>query len=265
MLPIEARGQIRPNCEFCSIPETRGTDLFRQLYDVDQVITSIPVDRSMTLMQDVVPLGEGGVHVLLLPKQVGKGHYISLASSDNPEAISNSTEQTIKSIQKAFPNKPLFLFEHGSGFVEGEQITCGGCHMDHAHGHIIALPNNTRLSPIVEALEGVFKTAGGDDLVAQKQADKILFDNIGSITGINPYIHIAMVDGNQRSSITYTQTSRSPNIESQLLRRITAKVVYNESNSTYWHWRDITAGFTSKQRLNELKENVRFFSAIFRS
>lgn len=66
----EGQEQLGPSCEFCLIPETRGTELFRKFYGMDQVIGSVSVDPSMILMQDVVPLGEDGAHLLLFPKRI---------------------------------------------------------------------------------------------------------------------------------------------------------------------------------------------------
>lgn len=191
----------------------------------------------------------------------GKGHDLSLASLGNQRAIASSTQQVVDSLQTTFPEKPIFVFEHGPGFIEEEPIACGGCHMDHAHGHFVVLPKGTQFADLVAKTEDQLELGGWNNPARYRQEGGTPFTDIMGVSGLNPYLQMGLIIGNQVRTITYVQKSRENYVESQLLRKVIAEVVYNKPESSYWHWRDIAEGFSSKERIAKLKEDVLSFRA----
>lgn len=251
-------------CEFCSIPETKGTQLFREMYNKDQILNIPSLPRDFTTMQDVVPIAEKGGHVLLIPNRVGEGHYISLAIVNNQEQLAIASKVVTAELNKVFPENPIFTFEHGPGFIEGEPIACGGCHLDHAHGHMLLLPKGTTLEPIKTKMEQALDESGWDNPALRAEAASAIFTNIYDIAGINPYLHIGMINSEENDAIsfTYVQKSKTENVESQLLRKIIANVVYSEKDATYWHWQDVSMGIASRQKLTQLRNDVAHFRRV---
>jgi len=253
----------RDNCDFCFIDENRGTDLFKKTYAVDQQINIEGLDDEFVVMQDLVPLGIDGAHLLLLPKRSGRGHSISLASIDDQTRLKAASDTVINFLQKNFGRNNIFTFEHGPGFIEGEPIACGGCHMDHAHGHFVVLPHGASFDPIKNKLEESLSLSGWDHLLDQTYESEVLFSDVDKIAKLSPYLQIGIITNeDNRKSFTYVQRKTSDKVASQLMRKILALCVYGEKDSTYWHWRDITDGLTSNTRLEELQNIVMKFREI---
>lgn len=255
---------IHKQCEFCLISETRGTKAFRRLYGVNQILNVIGMPDSYCAIQDVVPIAENGAHILLIPKKkLNNGHYISLALETNQDDLVKARDLVMSRIRKAFPHYPIFTTEHGAGFIKDKQIACGGSHMDHAHGHIITLPKGSHLKPIKERTEQLLNQNGWEDTQKRAIFKKGIFTDIFAITGINPYLHIGMIypDGSEKSYV-YVQRQLSEHVESQFLRKVVAEVVYDQQETTYWHWRYITSGFSNPERITQLKTDIAKFRAL---
>jgi diadenosine tetraphosphate (Ap4A) HIT family hydrolase len=251
---------MREQCEFCTIPETRGTELFRKMYNRDQMLNIPNLPQNFTVMQDLVPIAEKGGHVLLMPNKVGKGHDISLATVNDQKQLMLASSVVATELKKIFPENPIFIFEHGPGFIEGEPIACGGCHLDHAHGHMLLMPKDTTLEPIKKGIEKNLAQIGWDNPDSRAEGSSEIFTNIYDVAGINPYLHIGMIspEGNVMT-FTYVQKSENEYVESQSLRRVLADVVYSEKATEYWHWREISSGNTSQQRLAQLQNDIAHF------
>lgn len=253
----------RNQCGFCIVPETKGTELFHDMYGIDQVLNIPQIPASYTAMQDIVPIAEEGAHILLIPNRVGKEHYISLALENNQNDLIRARTTVTEQLQRTFPDNPIFTFEHGAGFVGDEPVACGGCHMDHAHGHMTILPRGTTLAPIQKRAEETLTRAGWNDAQRRVVATDDAFSDLFTVANINPYLHLGMIQPNgKRENFTYVQLQTSENVEAQLLRKIVSDVVYGEQESTYWHWRDITSGFSSRERVNQLKSTVHRFRSV---
>src|SRR6266705_816467 len=161
--------QRKGACDFCQAVETgRGTPLFSELYGQDQIISVSHLPSSFTVLQDSVPLGIRGAHLLLIPKPIFDGHDISLAVTHDQCALKEATDIVTLALQACFPEHPVFVFEHGAGFVDNEPIACGGCHLDHAHGHFLVLPQNTVVEKIIREIEKTLAVSGWDNLPQQK-------------------------------------------------------------------------------------------------
>lgn len=255
-------------CSFCLTGESRGIsiELFKELYSENQIIDIQGLLSSYIVLQDLIPLGIHGAHLLLLAKANGKSHDISLASVENQKEMLLATQLLIRVMKLCFPKHPLLVFEHGPGFVNGEPIACGGCHVDHAHGHLLALPRGVDLTAIVDDVEKTLSASGWSDLSNQKFYSSEILGELPAIAGINPYMHFGLVNSDdETSALTYVQTSRDQHVESQLIRRVIAKVVYGQTRATYWNWRDVSDGLTSKQRMQELRQSVADFRSIYES
>jgi len=255
--------ELNELCEFCLIPETRGTELFRQMYGVDQVLSIPSLPPSYTAMQDIVPIAEGGSHVLLLPNKVGRGHYISLALEEQQEDLVQARDTVVLALQTAFPDLPVFAFEHGPGFIDDEAVACGGCHLDHAHGHLLVLPGNADFHSIQRGMELKLERGGWNNPQDTSISTQGVFADLFPITGVYPYLQLGMIyPDNFVESYTYIQRSPSENVESQLLRSVIADVVYGQKNPGYWHWKDITSGLSSPERTEKLRSDINLFREL---
>ncbi|KKP29417.1 MAG: hypothetical protein UR15_C0016G0002 [Parcubacteria group bacterium GW2011_GWA2_31_28] len=247
-------------CGFCLIPEIKTTEYFQNMYgDLPHTLNVPGVPANFTVLQDLVPIAEQGGHLLVMPN----AHYISLATVEDQEGIAVARDAIIGGLRKHFPNNSIFTFEHGQGFLDGEPVACGGCHLDHAHGHLIILPEGSQLAPIQNKVEEVLLTNGWMDPNFHAVRSGKIFIDITQRSGTNPYLHIGMVmpDG-ASSSLTYVQKTKSLNVPSQLLRASISEVIYKQTDPTYWHWRDVQMGLASSQRMEQMKRDVVAFRQI---
>ncbi len=249
-------------CDFCNLKQTRGTKLFKSLYGIDQILDTPKLTSFFALIQDSFPLGIDGAHLLLIPNKY-HGHYTSFASIENKMAIVNARSLVINKLNLIFPNNPIFIFEHGSGMIEDKKIECGGCHISHAHAHFLVIPRGHTLSMIKEEVDHNLSKSGWRN----SQSRSLFHDNpltdLKEITENSPYLHFSMITLYLNETVTYVQKKISEQLESQLMRRIVSKIIYNREDTSYWNWQDIASGFTSRERLEELKHNILFFRSLF--
>ncbi|MFH0773420.1 MAG: hypothetical protein V1922_03865 [bacterium] len=247
-------------CNFCLIPQEKTTESFKKLHgDLLHTLNIPGVPNTFTVLQDVVPIAELGAHILLMPNL----HDISLASVADKEGMLVAKDAIVEALQKHFPDNPIFTFEHGPGFIQGESIACGGCHMDHAHGHIMVLPKKTSFDMIQQRMEEILILNGWKNPRSHAVESIHIFTDSVSFAGMQPYLHIGMIFPEGKTiSYTYVQKSKSFNVPSQLLRLVVADVVYDQKDPTYWHWRDVESGLTSPDRMHELKTNVTAFRKL---
>ncbi len=247
-------------CDFCLLPERKTTEAFRELHGEIPHTLDIPgLPKGWTALQDVVPVAEHGGHILLMPDM----HRISLATVEDQEKVGQATEAVLFGLHRFFPDNPVFFFEHGPGFVDGQPIACGGCHLDHAHGHFLLMPEGTLLEPIQNTLETIFANANYEPFDRYEYEQLVPFSELPEVAGIHPYLHIGMIDPGQNTSrsVTYVQTSPTQVMESQLMRRVISSQVYGKPNPREWHWRDITAGFVPGETVRKVQRDIREFRA----
>lgn len=259
-LEVATNTSTSSSCDFCQIPKSKTTKYFQDLYGNLPHTLNIPgLPSNFTVLQDLVPIGEQGGHLLLMPNS----HYISLATIENQNEVETARDVIIKQLNLYFPNNPIFMFEHGPGFIEGEPIACGGCHLDHAHGHFMILPTGTTLLPIQQKMEEMLRLNGWSNLENNRVSTNEIFTNIAIHTKLNPYLQMGMIypDGKVESFI-YIQSTTDFNVASQLLRTVVSEVVYGKGKSEDWHWRDIHMGLSSKDKKEKLNSMVHQFRTI---
>ena len=121
------------------------------------------------------------------------------------------------------------------------------------------MPEGTELKPIKEYMENALLNNGWQSPSENAVSTSELFTNLFGTVNIAPYLQIGMINPNNSiKAFTYTQKSRSHNIESQLLRRVVSEVVYRQSDRSFWDWRDIVDGL-SPDRLEQTKKDVAAF------
>ncbi|GEM_PF-1417354 len=239
-------------CGFCLIPRTGTTDHFQRIHgDIPHTLRIPGMPAGWTVLQDVIPLAELGGQLIIMPDR----HWISLATVDDQKGLVAATDAVVSGLRGVFPH-PIFYFEHGPGFIEGEQIACGGCHMDHAHGHLLLLPEGTTLKPIQEHTEQILEYYGWTDIPNKRVESTTVFTDNDRVAGLRPYIHLGMIRDNDTHSVTYVQTSIDDAVESQLMRRVIAEVVYHHTEPAYWHWRDLAINLANPQRIAQLQHDV---------
>lgn len=251
------------NCEFCYAVDNNGTDVFKQFYGDSQILGISGLSDSFTALQDVVPLGEEGAHVLLVPKPSNAGHDISLAVVADQESVLWAGKVVVGTLLNVFPEgNPIFYFEHGPGHIDDQPIACGGCHMDHAHGHFVVLPKEEEDSLIVirNKANEMLATTGWSEKALDVETEASLLEHLSQRAEGRPYLHFGMIYPNgDVKAYTYVQKRVEEYVESQLFRGIIASEIYKKPDPTFWHWRDIVAGFTSEERVSELRRNRQVF------
>jgi hypothetical protein len=242
------------SCDFCLIPSTKTTSYFQDLYgNLEHTLTIKGVPENFTVLQDLVPIAEYGGHLLLMPNL----HHISLATIEDQTSLKTASDAIVSTLQSHFPHNPLFIFEHGPGFIEGEPIACGGCHLDHAHGHIMILPEGSALDPIRQKAEAALISNGWSNLEKNRFKTKKMFTDIQETTKLNPYLYLGMVYPNKTTNAyIYVQNSKDFMVASQLLRTVVSEVIYNKSRPSEWHWRDIHTGLSTPEKKRELKAKI---------
>jgi hypothetical protein len=150
----------------------------------------------------------------------------------------------------------VFAFEHGTGALDGRAVKCGGCHVDHAHGHLLVLDEEVAFETIRDLTEEALLDLGWD-LAAQAREGDDVFAGLGDFAGANPYLHVGAVTDRGRVSVTYRQVEGCEGIPSQLLRKLIATAA-GRGQPTYWNWKVILE-HRLEGRLREFRELVRDF------
>ena len=250
----------RVDCEFCSIPDLKTTEYFKSIHgSLPHTLKIQGLPGGFTVLQDLVPIAEKGGHLLLMPNE----HFISLATIDNQIGLATATVTIILKLRINFPRNPILFFEHGPGFIKKEPIACGGCHLDHAHGHIMILPEWAEFNCIQKCVETALMTNGWDKPNPCGLGRSNIFTDIVQATGVYPYLYIAMkMPDETESSCVYIQKEEHCFVPSQLLRKVVSEVIYNQSASTFWHWKDIQIGLSTTERIEQVKKDAILFREI---
>lgn len=244
----------KDDCEFCQASKENGLRLFKSIYGVEQVLRIPVLPQKFLLLQDLVPIGIEGAHLLLIPADE---HLISFAQIADQGALAQSIKVVSSFLEKHFGDLPVCVFEHGPGEIDGQHIACGGCHFDHAHLHFVVLPAESKLEPIIGSMEKMLSAAGWADLAGSRIEVSNLIpptDKLGRL----PYLFAGLLIDERFSGFCYSQKKITENVESQLFRRILATSIFNHPEASWWHWRDISSG-AAPERIEELKTMVANF------
>lgn len=239
-------------CEFCQMPSQAGTETFRALFQENQIIEPPNFLESFFVAQDVASLGIQGGHVLLIPRR----HTLSFA--DTPDGLSSNkaAKDLTVLLQHLYPTHPIFFFEHGAGFIRGQAVACGGCHIDHAHAHFVVLPKDAKFMSIQNETIRELHRAGWDRIMQLPVPAKQFFNLVPFVHAM-PYLYAGMITGDHHTAVIIPQRKEKGSIESQLYRRVLSAVIYKHPDATFWNWRDIVSGYTTPERLISLKAGVR--------
>ncbi len=238
-------------CEFCQMPDSLGTKAFQALYQENQILNIPNFPKDFFVAQDVASIGVQGGHLLLIPRR----HALSFAAIPSHLPSNEAVEDLAALLQNLYPSHSIFFFEHGAGFLNGQSIACGGCHIDHAHAHFVILPTEAEFTDIQSATIGELQRAGWDN-ITQLPVPTIPFVNLSSLVRTLPYLYAGMIRGDHRTASIIPQQKKEKPIESQLYRKIISTVIYSRPDATFWNWRDIVLGYTTDERLASLKNGV---------
>jgi len=245
-----------PACRFCGLG-IGDDDLFMELHGEVPFLPIPRVPASLMTMLCAFPLGHHGGHVLLAPRR----HYLSLARFPRQDELAEAMSAVAGVLEAMFPMHWLFAFEHGPGELEHRPVKCGGCHVDHAHGHVLVLDSSIAFDDVralaEETLEGL-----GWDLASQAHEQEAGLVNIGDRSGEQPYLHIARL-GRHGEARTYRQEVAGQSIPSQLLRRLVATAA-GRATPTYWNWK-IALQHNLRGRLDEYKRAALGFKRELRA
>jgi hypothetical protein len=217
------------SCRFCGLRNGED-DLFVELHGERPTLPIPGVADSFLSMLCAFPLGHMGGHLLLAPK----AHYTSLARLSPEDELRSTVDAVEKTLLGMFPNHWLFTFEHGPGALENRPIKCGGCHVDHAHGHVLVLDRSVAFEEIRALTEETLENLDWDLAVQSRESDRP-FADLGSFCGDHPYLHIGAL-GADGVAFTYKQVSEGQSIPSQLLRKLVA-TAQGKPNPSHWNWK----------------------------
>jgi diadenosine tetraphosphate (Ap4A) HIT family hydrolase len=243
------------SCILCDVQ--RGVaDSFTRMTGLSPMLSLSNLSPNLAVMMDSFPIGDGGGHLLIVPKT----HYSSLAEFPDSENLAFVVQTTARILQEMFPDHWLFTFEHGPGAIDEQRVKCGGCHVDHAHGHIVLLKRSTHFDDIRDLTEETL--SGLDwDVAAVTTESATPFMELSAQVGSLPYLQIGMLDAERSQAVTYRQTDSEKTIPSQLLRRLVATAV-GTPEPMAWNWK-IAQKQNATKRLNQYRDQgVSFKTAV---
>jgi hypothetical protein len=242
-----------PACPFCS---PGAADRFEALYGEPPDVAIPGLPGGLRVVLDAFPLGHRGAHLLLTPRT----HYPSLARFEARRELAAGVEATLAALRRTAPGHWVFVFEHGTGDLDGRAVKCGGCHVDHAHGHLLVLDEEVEFGTIRDLTEAALLDLGWDLAEQAREADDV-FTGLNDFAGMNPYLHVGAVTDRGRVAVTYKQVAGCEGIPSQLLRKLIATAA-GRGQPTYWNWK-VVLEHRLEGRLQEFKDLVRAFREAF--
>ena len=148
----------------------------------------------------------------------------------------------------------VVIFEHGAGDVDECAVGCGGCHVDHAHFHLLLLPPGITLTDLktvttsyLERIKWFSQNSSEENI---RNSSKLC-----EFVGKMPYLLIGRGGNQDMELVVYRQDSLSVELESQLMRKIIATLSGHSENS-WWHWRDIVDMNIVPKRASELSGQI---------
>lgn len=244
---------VEPDDQRCVYCSQAASERFQQFWGLDDRLTGLDIPDEFTLRQDLLPIGAESVHLLLLPKQ----HALSFASYASA-ATSRAVESVSQQLLEAYPDHQLVVFEHGPGFLDGQPIACGGCHVDHAHLHFVLAEGRYDFRLLVNQLQKELAESQWQDVEASHfQVDGLHVPD-KNIVGIRPYLYVASITPNSQHTRMYIQQSAEEELASQLFRRLISDW-RQKSSALFWHWRDFVAGLTDPDHVKNLQTEIQRF------
>lgn len=211
-------------CPFCD--PSRDGFFARHGHGPELPFPGIPT--GFRVLQDLFPINDA--HVFLVPRQ----HDVALAQCD-PNTLARAVTATYETLRYLFPERWLLGFEHGTGLINHEVVQSGGCHVDHAHGHLIALePASTSLDEVLELTESMLERLGWE-VHRQRTVGSGLFAGLQRAAG-SPYLHIGGWRSGEVRACTYTQSAACQSVPSQLMRRVISECA-GRPHAANWNWK----------------------------
>lgn len=239
-------------CEFCELTQTGTTTRYRKRYGFDQQLKTFKTHPSFIIAHDNVSLGFEGAHLLLLPRE----HHLSLLAVPKRYEVDSRLNDIFVILHRLYPQHTLFIFEHGSGLLNGIVVDCGGCHQDHAHLHILVLPTHVNVNKILRRIRRELRNLKAKQTTSEGQPFRSFSDLPNDP---RPYLLLgSQVEYRVRSLEVWFQSNTSSIIPSQLVRKIISEVCKNPETQ-YWNWRDVELGFASDAFIKRLQQNAELF------
>ena len=166
-------------------------------------------------------------HMLVFPKS----HFTSYASC--PDNFADQLDFVCQTVKEKTGASDYFMFEHGTGKIEGEQTGCGNS-VYHAHLHILPIKSEGQISVLDQIVsiamnEGNFKMQP----VFFKEGDRDIIPVLKEVTKGSPYLLIKQ--GKHGFVLVETEQIKVP---SQFLRKVCADIL--EGNGSFWNWKEMT-------------------------
>ena len=239
------------SCVLCDV-QRGGHDNFTSMSGESPELSLSNLSPELTVMMDSFPIGELGGHLLIVPRK----HFASLAQYPDKKDLASVVDQTTRTLQEVFPDYWQFTFEHGPGEIDLQQVKCGGCHVDHAHGHIVLVDRSVSFEDIRDLVELTLEDLGWDlDEATLESAQP--FVDMADFAGRLPYLQIGRIDDGQREAVTFRQTQADKAIPSQLLRKLVSKASGRPSTLA-WNWK-IALKQNIQQRLDRYRDEGVWF------
>jgi|GEM_PF-3702421 len=219
----------------------------------------------------------GDTHLLFMPKE---GSYNSLNEFHEVKEnkVVKSVEEVINVLQKMYPDRNIYFFEHGSGKNAIRNINRK--EVLSAHGHFIIPPQNTQ--PLHdEIIKQIHKTLTPDlgwkrpnedpnallGINKRNSSIREIFEIIASNTGNNrekAYLLFSTITPD--NSISFNFIPKDCNEQktiSQIFRRVLSKFFKGVDNTDCYDWKklvtDNSFSLTQEQRIMEHKAGINDF------
>ena len=248
---------IAAPCPFCQTGPTDRNESFEAFHGFAPFVSVPGVPDSLRVLQDCFPLGYAGAHLLVAPT----AHDRSLAQFGAAAALRAATLGVVDAFKTLFPDCWVLAFEHGTGSIDDRVVKCGGCHVDHAHGHLLALGGDCDFETLAGMTEESLAALGWD-LEAQGARGDTLLGGVRGFTGDHPYLHVAAATPAGRVSHTFRQADGAGNIPSQLLRRLIS-TASRRPQAAHWNWK-VALEHGIESRLSAYRRDALAFRRAYR-
>lgn len=226
-------------------------ECFREMYGCEDAIEVEGVDENLLIVHDFYPVGWMGVHLIIFSQD----DVVSMARLNKSKLseVVRSIDILSRKIELQYEGE-VVIFEHGAGDVDECAVGCGGCHVDHAHFHLLLLPPGITLTDLktvttsyLERIKWFSQNSSEENI---RNSSKLC-----EFVGKMPYLLIGRGGNQDMELVVYRQDSLSVELESQLMRKIIATLSGHSENS-WWHWRDIVDMNIVPKRASELSGQI---------
>ena len=130
----------------------------------------------------------------------------------------------------------------------------GGCHVDHAHLHVLLLPPGISFVDLKNVTTDYLAKIGWFEQNKDEQGIENIH-NLQDVVEETPYLLLGRIDNQDLKMVVYRQDSLSVELESQLMRKIIA-TLSGHPESSWWHWRDVIDMNIIPERADELSNQI---------